>query len=233
MKNQIDLCRAYLRSASGVESVPDAGVKSPGPVVTISRQAGARGNSIAVALVEILQKNRNIPCRHQWTLFNQNLIQHVINEHSLPQSAADYLTEDGGGDVSTMIAEMLGLHPGVYNTVRSTAESIRRIARAGGAVIVGRGGNIITADIFHSVHVRLVGSEKTRVRHYAEYMDISEDQAAGEVARSDRARKRYLKSHYDANIDDSRHYDLTINTDRFSNEDAAGIIVRALASRFG
>ncbi len=228
---QLDLCRAYLKSTTSTDKPVGNAKKADGPVVTISREAGARGNTIAEVLVERLQSERSIPHWHPWTLFNQNLIQHVIEEHSLPESAAGYLGETGTGDISLMVAELLGLHPGVYNTVRRTAETIRRIARAGNAVIVGRGGNVITAEIPHSIHVRLVGSKQTRTNHYAEYAGIPLAKAAAEVARIDRARKRYLKTHYLTDINDPLRYDLVLNTDRMSDAEAATLIVAALATR--
>lgn len=229
--NPLDLCRAYIRSASVGNRAADSGKKPVGPVVTISREAGARGNSIAEGLVARLQAIQAIPRRHPWTLFNQSLIQCVIDDHSMPQSSADYLREDGVRDISLMVAEMLGLHPGVYNSVRRTAETIRRIALTGNAVIVGRGGNVITADISHSLHVRLVGSLDVRTRHYAKRFQLSENKAAAEVARIDRARKRYLKTHYRADVADPLRYDLVINTDRLDNAGAAEVIVTALAAR--
>jgi cytidylate kinase len=229
--NQLDLCRAYLQSATDSVKPIDKGGKTEGPVVTISREAGARGNTIAEAVVEKLRSERSIPRRHPWTLFNQNLIQCVIEEHSLPETTAGYLGEQGAGDISLMVAELLGLHPGVYNTVRRTAETIRRIARAGNAVIVGRGGNIITADIAHAIHVRLVGSKQIRSNHYAAHADIPHAKAIAEIARIDRARKRYLKTHYQTDITDPLRYDLVLNTDRISDDEAAEIIVTALAMR--
>ena len=229
--NQLDLCRAYLKSASGSGKPHGQGKKTDGPVVTISREAGARGNTIAEAVVERLRLEHSIPHWHPWTLFNQNLIQCVIEEHSLPECTAGYLGEHGAGDISLMVAELLGLHPGVYNTVRRTAETIRRIARAGNAVIVGRGGNLITADIAHAIHVRLIGSKQIRTNHYAAHAGIPHAKAVTEIARIDRARKRYLKTHYQTDISDPLRYDLVLNTDRVSDDEAAAIIVTALAAR--
>jgi len=229
--NQLDLCRAYLQSVTGSDKPAIIGKKPEGPVVTISREAGARGNSIAEVLVKRLQAHRAIPRRHPWTLFNQNLIQCVIEEHAMPETSAEYLREDGAGDISVMVAELLGLHPGVYNTVRRTAETIRRIAKSGNAVIVGRGGNIVTADLAQSLHVRFVGSLKTRIRHYADHFDMTENKAAAEVVRIDRARKRYLKTHYQVDVADPLCYDLVINTDRLGDSEVAEIIAAALASR--
>lgn len=230
---QLDLCRAYLQSTANVKIKGAANTAVEGPVVTISRAAGARGNSIAEVLVRELEKNDRIPKRHPWTLFNQNLVQQVIEEHRLPETTAEYFPEDKADDVRAVIAEILGLHHGVYTTVRKTAETIRRIAKAGNTVIVGRGANLITADISNSVHVRLVGNLEIRIRHFAQHFGLSRKQAAAEVVRLDRARKRYIRAHFKADIDDPLLYDLTLNTDRFSDMEAARLIITALEGKSG
>ena len=229
--NQLSLCKSYLQSAASDFKTANAG--NDGPVITISRAAGARGNTIAETLVGLLGEFRAIPRRYPWTVFNQNLIQQVIDEHHLPQSTKEYFPEGKAAEIRSMVAELLGLHPGVYNSAQKTEETIRRIAKAGNAIIVGRGGNIITADIAHSIHVRLVGSEKFRSRHFARHFGMTEVKAASEIARLDRARKRYIKTYFSANIEDPTLYDLIINTDRFSDQAAARIIATALAERMG
>jgi hypothetical protein len=229
--NQLSLCRSYLQSAASTPLAVKTSKRVDGPVITISRAAGARGNTIAEELASILGRNTQIPQRYPWTLFNQNLIQHVIDEHELPPGTAEYFPEGSALEIRSMIAEMLGLHPGVFTSVRKTTETIRRIAKTGNAIIVGRGGNLITADIAHSIHVRLVGSEKSRARHYARHFNMSETKAASEITRLDRARKRYIKSHFAADIEDSTLYDLVINTDRFTDQAAARIIATSLAER--
>jgi hypothetical protein len=228
--NQVDLCKAYLHAAAAVKSPPDLR-KPDGPLVTLSRAAGARGNSIAEALVGELAKHRGIQVRRPWTVFNQNLVQHVIDEHNLPERTADYFPEDKPDEIRALIGEILGLHAGVYTSARKTAETIRQLAKAGSVIVVGRGGNFITADIVHSIHVRLVGSEEVRVRHFAKHFGLTRKEALAEVKRLDLARKRYIRANFKENIDDPLNYDLVINTDHFSDSRAARIIASALAAK--
>lgn len=226
-----DLCRAFLYSTDLAEKDPGSGFNKDAALITISRATGARGNSIAEVLVKRLQSDKSVPRRRPWTLFNQNLIQHVIEEHHLPEKTADYFPEDKPEEIRAFVAEVLGLHHGVYNTMVKAAETILRIARAGNAVIVGRGGNLITADIPGALHIRLVGSEACRIRHYSNHCGIGMAKAASEVARLDRARKRYIKSHFNKDIDDALHYDLLLNTDKFTNEQAADVVITALHAK--
>ena len=226
----IDLCQAYLQSAAAADG-PDQTHKPDGPVITISRAAGARGNSIAEELIRQLQQRQDLPHQYPWTLFNQNLLQQVIEEHALPGTTADYFPEGRCGEIRTAIAEILGLHAGTQTTVRKTAETIRRIGKSGFTVIVGRGANFITADIAHAVHVRLAGSEKSRIRHYARHFQLSQQDAAGTVARIDRARKHYIRCHFHADIDNPLLYDMVINTDELTDATAAHVIIAALAGK--
>jgi cytidylate kinase len=229
---QLDLCRAYLYATAKVKSDPVRHGKAAGPVVTISREAGARGNSIAAALVGELESDSVIPKYQPWTLFNQNLVEHIIREHNLPERTGDYFPEDKPEEIKTLIAELCGLHSGADTNIRKTAETIRSLANAGNVIIVGRGGNLITADIRHSLHVRLVGSLDSRVVHYAKTRGLTRKDAVDKIARVDLARKRYIKAHFHLDIAEPHHYDLFINTDRFSNEHAARVIRHALETKF-
>lgn len=230
----VESCSAYLHSSILGEHGGVEPKTWDGPVITISRASGARGGSIAQALVNRLQNNRSLPKGRPWTLFNQNLLQHVIDEHHLPERTAEFFHEDRNPeDVRTIIGEILGLHPGAYNTLSKTAATIRRLAEAGNTVIVGRGGNFITADIERSVHVRLVGSEPFRIRHVAKRDGLTLQQAAETVHRIDLARKRYIKRVFKKDIDDPLWYDLLLNTDHFTDGEAADLILFTLLQRMG
>lgn len=232
-ENLTNLCRAYLYSSELAGQPLGKPVVTEGPVITISRAAGARGTSIAEVLVKRLAHDKTLPRRRPWTLFDQNLIQHVITEHQLPENTADFFPEDKPDEIRSLIAEMLGLHPGVHTTMIKTAETIRRLAKAGNVVIVGRGGNFLTADIPLSLHVRLVGSESCRISYFVRRSGLDHAAAAAEVARIDRARKRYVKTRFKKEIDDPLGYDLVLNTDEFDNEQAASVIISAIHQKPG
>ena len=234
MRNEhlVESCRAYLNSSVAGKSRGDGGEKTSGPVITISRASGARGRTIAAVLVERLAGIRSLTRHLPWTLFNQNLIQHVIEEHGLPERTAEFFREDRAPEeIRSIIGEILGLHPGVYNTQVKTAETIRRLGEAGNTVIVGRGGNFITADIGRSVHVRLVGSEAIRASHVARREGISHAKALEMIHQIDQARRRYIKRVFGKNIEDPVSYDLVLNTDHFTDEQAADLIIAALLQR--
>jgi len=230
---QVNLCRAYLYASSPEKSQLRKHGRIEGPVVTISREAGARGNSIARALVNELEASKIIAKYRPWTVFNHDLLDHVIREHKLPQKTADYFPEDKPDEIRAFIGEILGLHAGVYTNARKCAETIRRLAIAGNAIIVGRGSNLVTANVRHALHVRLVGDKEIRIRHFARIHSLTLNDAATEVDKRDRARRRYVMRNFERDIDDARQYDLVVNTSRFSDAGIVRLMCEALETKFG
>jgi cytidylate kinase len=227
---QVESCLAYLQSSAAGGREGDKAHR--GPVVTISRQCGARGTSIARVVATILQGDRFFAKGRPWTVFDQNLLQYLIDEHQLPERTAAFFSEDRDPQrIRTVIGEILGLHPGVFNTHARTAEAIRHLAEEGNIVFVGRGANFITADIHHAVHVRLVGSEAVRVQHVARREGLNAAKAAEMVRHIDHARDHYVRSVFRKDIGDPLHYDLFINTDHFTDGAAADLIVTTLRGR--
>ncbi len=230
----VESCQTYLHSSIVAKRRGEGAEKERGPVITISRASGARGRLIAETLVKRLTASPSIPKGLPWTLFNQNLLQHIIEEHRLPERTAEFFHEDRAPEeIRSIIGEILGLHPGVYNMRVKTAETIRRLAEAGNTVIIGRGGNFITADIRWSVHVRLIGSESIRVHHVAKCEGLSRPEALDKVRRTDAARRRYIKRVFRKDIDDPLGYDLLLNTDHFTDVQAAELIIATLLQRMG
>jgi cytidylate kinase len=79
--------------------------------------------------------------------------------------------------------------------------------------------------------VRLVGSLEKRGAHIQELNHLDKEAALELIRRDDRGRRRYLKTHFRADLDDPLLYHLVINTDLVSYEDAAQIIADAMLKR--
>lgn len=229
---QSNLCRAYLYASATGPAKSTHRRPAHGPVVTISREAGARGNSIAHALIPELEASEVIPKYRPWTQFNQDLVDHCIREHKLPERTAQYFPEDKPEEIRSLIAEMLGLHAGAHTNARKVAETIRRLAETGNAVLVGRGANLVAANVKHALHVRFVGDPQIRARHFAKLYNLPLKAATEEIMKRDRARKRYIKATFNRDIEDACQYDLIINTDRFDNAAVARLIRLALEEKY-
>jgi cytidylate kinase len=111
--------------------------------------------------------------------------------------------------------------------VQHTTQTILRLAGLGRSIVVGRGGNIITARLPNVFHVRLVAPLVTRIRHSAEYYHLGEAGAAKLVREQDQARRHNLRRYFNAEIDEPTLYDVTLNTGRMGFVRAAEVIAEA------
>lgn len=193
------------------------------PFITISRESGAYGITMAEMLVEYLSKRER---RHDavWAVFDKELIKKVINENKLPEEYGQYFHEAAMPVIQNLMGEILGAHPPHETLVRNMSEVIYNIASLGYVIIVGRGANIITRSIAKGVHVRLVGSLEKRIIHMKEHLGVSEKEAKDYINKEDRDRRDYVKKYYKKDIDDIYLYDMIINLDHVPLEDAVRAI---------
>ena len=61
-------------------------------------------------LIEFFKVYKN-PLNSDWAVFDKNLLQKVIDDHNLPQKISEYMKEDKYSNLSSVVQEMLGLHP--------------------------------------------------------------------------------------------------------------------------
>ena len=218
----------YLNVQMGSTGTPWAG-KPEGPYITISRESGASGSSLARALA--LHLNAQAHTHTQWTVYTGNLIEEMLQNHNLSPRLARFLPEDKISEISAAVGELVGLHPNLWDLVQKTNELIRRLAYAGGAIIVGRGANFATANIEHGVHLRLVGPIEHRARHIARLQQMAEADARNYNVRRDLARERYVHTHFNASIKDPTAYDLIIDTAHVHLTEATEIVTALINAR--
>jgi cytidylate kinase len=95
-------------------------------------------------------------------------------------------------------------------------------------ILIGRGANIITRNLEHAIHVRLVGSPPVRVRHVMAYKHLGEDEAAEYVRTEDLKRQRYVRKYFEEDIESPLNYHVVLKTDRVTYAGAADLIAAAV-----
>jgi len=200
------------------------------PAITISRQEGAGGLTVASNLADYLKEQT--VSHEEWTVFSQHLVAKVLEEFHHKKGIGDFMKEGHKGFLSDAIEELLGLHPSTWTMVEQANATILRLAQAGNVILVGRGGNIVTGKLQTAFHVHLVGSLEKRIRRAQKTFSLDPKEAAGYVKNKDEARKRYLRDNFDKDINDPLLYHVVINTDLVSYEEAARLIGDEVIARF-
>ena len=201
------------------------------PAVTISRESGAGGLTVAELLADLLQKAAP---RHgvAWTVFDKNLVEFVLEDLHLPKRLSSVLPENQVSGITDAIEELFGLHPAEWTMVQKTSETILHLATLGGVILVGRGATVVTAGLDNVFHVRLVGSLEKKIERIMRRYELKEKAARSFIAREDKGRARYLKKHFGEVIDNPLLYHLTINTDRLDCPEAARLITECVVKNY-
>ena len=100
-------------------------------------------------------------------------------------------------------------------------------AQQGGVVILAHGASIPLAKVPGVLRVLVTASASTRIERVAAEQDLAEKQAKETVEESDKERERYFERIYELNRELPTHYDLVVNTDVLTAENAAQIISHA------
>ena len=202
-----------------------------GPFITVSREAGTGGSAFAKALVKELDARDAGGGGPQWTLFDSELVQQMLLEANLPTRLARYLPEDRIPAVVSAVGEILGLHPDLWTLVERTNETVRRLAMLGHTVIVGRGGNFATMGIANGFNIRLIGSAALRAKRMSDAQSCSLYESALLIRKIDAARRHYVQSAFDRDVDDTGAYDLVVNTNSLSTMEAVDAVLAVLSRR--
>jgi cytidylate kinase len=204
--------------------------------VTIAATYGARGSLIAPAVA----KRLGLP-------FVERAIPVELAER-IHGSLEDALADDA--DYASAVGRVLdriligsGLFVGVAaapeargidSGVARTEAALRRLADAGGAVILGRAGVFALKDRPRVLHVRLDGDVEARRRSAMEHEGIDYATATRLQQQTDRARRAYVQHFYPraGAWEDARNYHLVVDSTALSVEASVDLIACAAEDLF-
>lgn len=105
--------------------------------------------------------------------------------------------------------------------------AIHEVAAAGQAVIVAHAASMALANTDGTLRVLVTASATTRVRRIAEFERIVAAEAERRIATSDRERREYFQRFYNLPEELATHYDLVINTDELTTQQAGAVVLAA------
>ena len=200
------------------------------PFITISRETGAGGQSLARAILAEFERHPGEPTLQGWSSFDNELCEAIVSDPELNVSLTELVTEDYRTKSEDFVSVLLGksFQEDVQQKISVT---LRELALVGKAILVGRGGSCITRDLAPGVHIRLVAPRDARVERMMKLFSISEEEAVRRVDQQDRSRAKMVKSRFKRDIDDPLLYDAIWNTDRVSMEVLARCVLEMVRER--
>ena len=205
------------------------------PVITIARQYGAGGSSVASMLAQRLGAD----------LIDKGLIAEVARRAGFGSSEVSAVDEYPTSLIERMATTFssFGLGyamawPTPYSdpgedsrpvVLRLTQKVIWEAARSGNAVIVGRGAAALLREQPGAVHVFLYAPEQTRAATMMARESISEETARRQMREIDHSRAAYLREIYQVDWRDPQQYTLQLNTGALGYDHTTEIILTAAA----
>ena len=112
------------------------------PFLTISRETCAGATTLGRQLVPLLDAHLGEEGR-SWMFLDKDLLTQALTTNHLPQQLAAYLPEDRLSDIKSLIGEIVGLHPPLWELEQRVNEAIHQFARLGHVIFAGRAAHLI------------------------------------------------------------------------------------------
>jgi cytidylate kinase len=216
----LSLVQALLRSHAE-EPGKGAGVQPEPPPpfsITISREAGALGNSVAMAVGK----------RLNWPVYDKEILDKIGEEMRRPPRHLEAVDERPGNWLEECLSGLLSeYHVGTDAYIKYLIGTVRGLGAVGRCVIVGRGANYILPAAT-TLRVRLIASMEDRIRAMTSRLRLSETEAAAWIHKTERQRLEFVKRYFRRDVTDPHDYDLVLNMSRVSIEDGADVIIQML-----
>jgi cytidylate kinase len=213
------------------------------PVITIGRQFGAGGNTVAQMLAHELHSE----------ILDSRIIDEVAHRLQLPKEEVEAEDEQPGSFLARLLMALgsASTEPLIppeatawtppnaaptFDTRKAvlaiTQHVIEEAARSGNVVIVGRGGAYILRDFPGALHVFLRAPEAIRVKTIMARFNLkSEEEARRRLKQADENWTSYIRQVYGHDRNLPSHYDLVVDTGRLGYDTTVDAILAALKRR--
>lgn len=199
--------------------------EAPGtwPVITISREFGAYGRSLA----------KELGRRVGFKVWDKELLSAIAEEAGADERLLATLDERRRKMIDDfMYGSIVGSKSSNTHYFRSLLHVVHTIGAHGKSIIVGRGCNYIIKSPA-ALRVRLVRPIEERVAYVAEHEGISVINAQKVIKARDTERADFIRYHFKRDSGNSQDYDLVLNSGTFKIGQLADLVLIAYEKKVG
>lgn len=199
------------------------------PFITISREYGCNINSTVLALSEALNKYEDTDV---WHAYDKDLLGKIHDDREVNEKLLETIDTEKRKEMTELMRNMLTDYPPQVSAHIELIKTIRTLAVQGRKIIVGRAGVVITRDMKQGLHIRMIAPLNYRINKIMEVRGIKDRHEAEKfVKEQDLKRHQFMTQYVKFDAYNPASYDLTINMERFSSEEAVELVVSALKAR--
>jgi len=194
-------------------------------VVTISRQFGSMGRSIARRLSEILEIE----------YLDRDIVEATAKRMGLPVSVISEEEENsrsGAGFFRRMYPLGIGV-PNLKDEIFDVQKNIiRDFASKDSCIIVGRCAEGILSDFDNRLSVYIYATFEARIKNCTDILQMDLKTARGMIKEVDAARENYHRTYCPGYTSPFDYRDIMLDSGRFGIEGTAGIIAEIVRKRW-
>jgi cytidylate kinase len=198
-----------------VRSVP------AGLTVALTREAGARGGSIA----------RRAGRKLGWQVYDQELLEYMARDADVCQNLVENLHSGVPEWIESRLRELA--HPEEERplpALERLARVVLALGARGGVVLIGRGAGYILPHE-STLHVRVVAPLQERIAYMSQWLRLTLEEAAEKVRLRDQRRAEFVATHFHRRPEEIHQYDLVLNSSLLGEEICAELITQAARAR--
>jgi cytidylate kinase len=193
------------------------------PTITVSRDPGSGGKAIAHEVAKQLK----VKC------FDDELIDMVAKQAKSSRKLVEALDEKTQSSIESIVNGFLGFESLAENTfMKSFTTVVLSIAAHQPAVVLGRGMNFVLPPATN-FRVRVTAPKKVLVKYAMQYEGHSVKKARMIIDKYMKLRREFVRKYFSKDLTKSHYYDLVINTEYLTIEDAASIVISGFKQKFG
>lgn len=192
------------------------------PVITISREFGAKGAVFAAHLAKKIG----------YKVWDKDLLKAITDEVGSGLKTVESVDERIKQTIEDTVTGFFHNIPTNVSYLRSLIRVVNTIEDFGNSIIVGRGANYICKNP-KALHVRIVSPLKFRLEDYARRENISITEAKRFIEAKDSERTEFIKQNFHRDMSESSGYDMVINAKSFTLDEMANIVIEAYENKAG
>jgi cytidylate kinase len=186
--------------------------------IAISREPGAKGTAVA----------RELGQRLGWPVYDEELLNLISKEMGTQVDMLKLIDEKPVSFLEQSVISMVS----EYNLNQDSymvhlVATVRALGEKGACILVGRGASFIVPPAT-TLRVRLVADLPDRIAVIQKLKGLNEKEAAHWIDKTMHQRHLFIKKNFGKDLMHPHHYDLLLNTSRWSAAAAAELIVDAL-----
>ncbi|MBX3394870.1 MAG: cytidylate kinase-like family protein [Phycisphaerae bacterium] len=188
--------------------------------ICISRAVGLPGEKVACKLLEATG----------WPMFDREILAIMSGDEEYRRQIYSSLDER---DLNWLSDFVMSLTKGLINRedyFHRLSATISALARKGHAIFLGRAADLILPRDL-GLRVRFTANRDYCIREFARLNRIEFDYAARQVEEIEHDRTRFLKTHFKTAADDLSRFDLVINMEHLSIDQATEVILTAARAK--